>query len=105
MVNNTNNNQSSTASVPHHSHQYANKQPEAGSLRLKLKHKRLFNLIEKPLTNEKTNLVNNSNGNTPFKKLDLLSTENDSVSTNTSNGDTHLQRFVLPFNFFVRWFK
>ena len=100
----TGNNQSS-ATVPHQlSQQYASgnasksqQQPEAGSLRQKLKHRRLFNLIEKQ-GNEKTGLVNNSNnlpsnGNTPFKKLDLSSAENDAVS-NTSNGDTHLQRLV-----------
>lgn len=105
-TNNQLNNNQSSATVPHHSHQqYANKQQsqEVGSLRQKLKHRRLFNLIEKPST-EKTNLVNNSNnsstnsnnlpsnGNTPFKKLDLSSADNDTISTNTSNGDTHLQR-------------
>ena len=99
--NSTTNNNQSSATVPHQSsHQYATSkqqpQTEAGSLRQKLKHRRLFNLIEKPL--EKTNLLNNSNNmpsngnNISFKKIDLSSAENDSVSTNTSNGDTHLQR-------------
>lgn len=100
------NNQSGSATVPHQlSQQYASgnaksaqQQPEVGSLRQKLKNRRLFNLMEKP--NEKTGLVNNSNnlpsnGNTPFKKLDLSTVESDAVSTNTSNGDTHLQRLVI----------
>lgn len=107
-ANNTGGNQAgnnqSSAGAPHQlSQQYASgnagksQQPEVGSLRQKLKQRRLFNLIEKP-ANEKTGLVNNSNnlpsnGNTPFKKLDLSSAENDAVST-TSNGDTHLQRLV-----------
>lgn len=103
-ISNSSNTNPTTNNLPHHSHsQYANsatkQQQEVGSLRHKLKHRRLFNIIDKPST-EKTNLVNNSNnsstnsnGNTPFKiKLDLSSADNDTLSTNTSNGDTHLQR-------------
>lgn len=95
------NNQTTTSAV---SHQNAIKLPETGSIRQQktTKHKRLFNLIEKP-SEKISNLVNSNNSsnnsnnlpsngnNTPFKKLDLTA-DNDTVSTTTSNGDTHLQR-------------